>query len=39
MRRMHENLLLQSDMSADLKATTYEYQLSMSNQMEMEVVR
>ena len=37
--RLNENLLLQSDLSADLKAATYEYQLSMTDERDTEPIR
>ena len=36
---MQENLLLQSDLSADLKAATYEYQLSKTDDKDLEPIR
>ena len=37
--RLNENLLLQTGLSADLKAATYEYQLSKTDERDLEPIR
>jgi len=39
MHRLQENLLLQTDLTADLKAATYEYQLSKTDERQLEPIR
>ena len=37
--RVQENLLLQSDLSADLRGAVYEYQLSRTDERDLEPIR